>query len=75
VAVPAIELTARQTKTKPGFKDLGDFNFMAFIENNTQELVATRIVSPSCQQPSFLKQFLRNIIKKILIKENGIQLS
>jgi len=75
VPVPAIELTARQTKTQPGFKDLGDFNSLAFIKNNARETVATRILSPACQQPSFLKHFLRNTIKKILIKENGRQLS
>ena len=73
--VRAIELTARQTKTQPGFKDLGDFNFQAFIKNNAPELVATMILSPACQQPSFFKHFLRNTIKKILIKENGRQLS
>jgi hypothetical protein len=75
VPVRAIELTARQTKTQPGFKDLGDFNFLAFIKNNAQELIATIILSPPCQQPSFLKHFLRNTIKKFLIKENGRQLS
>ena len=75
VTVPAIELTARQTKTQPGFTDLRDFNFMAFIENNTQQLVAIGIVSPTCQQPSFFKQFLINALKKILIKENGKQLN
>jgi hypothetical protein len=75
VPVRAIELTARQTKTQPGFKDLGDFNSLAFIKNNAQEIVATIILSPACQQPTFLKHFLRNTIKKILIKENGRQLS
>jgi hypothetical protein len=75
VPVPAIELTARQTKTQPGFKDLGDFNFLAFIKNNAQELIAAIFLSPACQQPSFLKHFLRNTIKKILIKENCRQLS
>jgi hypothetical protein len=75
VRVRAIELTARPTKTQPGFKDLGDFNFLAFIKNNAQELIATIILSPACQQPNFLKHFLRNTIKKILIKENGRQLS
>jgi hypothetical protein len=75
VPVPAIELTARQTKTQPGFQDLGDFNCLAFIKNNAQEIVATTILSPACQQPSFVKHFLRNTIKKILIKENGRQLS
>jgi hypothetical protein len=74
VPIPAIELTARQTKTQPGFNDLGDFNFLAFIKNNAQELVTKIFLSPSCQQPSFLKHFLRNTIKKI-IKENGRQLS
>jgi hypothetical protein len=71
VPVPAIELTARETKTQPGFNDLGGFNFLAFIKNNAQELVATIILIPACQQPSFLKDFLRNTLKKILIKENG----
>jgi hypothetical protein len=75
VPVRAIELTPRQTKTQPGFKDLGDFNFLAFIKNNAQELIAAIILSPACQQPSFLKHFLRNTIKKILIKENCRQLS
>jgi hypothetical protein len=75
VHLRAIELTARQTKTQPEFKDLGDFNFLAFIKNNAQELVATRILSPACQQPSFLKHFLKNTIKKIIIKENGRPLS
>jgi len=75
VPVRAIELTARQTKTKPAFKDLGNFKFLAFIKNNAQELVATTILSPAYQQPSFLKHFLRNTIKKMLIKENGRQLS
>jgi hypothetical protein len=75
VPVRAIELTARQTKTQPGFKDLGDFNSLAFIKNNAREIVATIILSPACQQPTFLKHFLRNTIKKILIKENGRQLS
>jgi hypothetical protein len=71
VPVPAIELTARQTKTQPGFKDLGDFNFLAFIKNNAQELVATIILSPACQQPSFLKHFLRNTIKKFLLRKTA----
>jgi hypothetical protein len=75
VYVRAIELTARPTKTQPGFKDLGDFNFLRFIKNNAQELVAKILLSPACQQPGFLKNFLRNTIKKILIKENGRQLS
>jgi hypothetical protein len=75
VSVRAIELTARPTKTQPGFKDLGDFNSLAFIKNNDLETVGTIILSPACQQPSFLKYFLRNTIKKILIKENGRQLS
>jgi hypothetical protein len=69
VHVGAIELTARQTKTQPGFKDLGDFNLLGFIKNNAQELVAKIFLSPACQ-PSFLKHFLRNTIKKIIIKEN-----
>jgi hypothetical protein len=71
VRVRAIELTARQTKTQAGFKDLGDFNFLAFIKNNAQELVATRILSPACQQPSFIQHSLRNTIKNFIIKENG----
>jgi hypothetical protein len=75
VPVRAIELTARPTKTQPGFKDLGDFNSLGFIKNNDRETVATIILSPASQQPSFLKHFLRNTIKKILIKENGRQLS
>lgn len=75
VPVRAIELTARQTKTQPGFNDLGDFNLLAFIKNNAQELVTKIFLSPACQQPSFLKHFLRNTIKKIIIKENGRQLS
>jgi hypothetical protein len=75
VPVRAIELTARQTKTQPGFKNLGDFNFLAFIKNNAQDLVAKIILSPACQQQSFLKHFLINTIKKILIKQNGRQLS
>jgi len=69
VPVPAIKLTARQTKTQPGFKDLGDFNFLTFIKNNAQEVVAKIFLSPACQQPSFLKHFLRNNIKKLLLRK------
>jgi hypothetical protein len=69
--VPAIELTARQTKTQPGFKDLGDFNFLAFIKNNAQQLVTKIFLSPACQQPSFLKHFLINTIKNFLLRKTA----
>ena len=42
---------------------------MVFIENNIQKLVATRIVSPTCQLASFLKQILMDVVDIILIKE------
>ena len=58
--VAAIELIARLAKIKPYFTDLRGFAFMVFIENNSQKLVATQIVSPTCQQANFLKQNLRN---------------
>ncbi|TAG89525.1 MAG: hypothetical protein EAZ18_20550 [Oscillatoriales cyanobacterium] len=54
VLVAAIELTARLAKIKLCFRGLRGFGFMAFIENNTQKLVATWIISPTCQLASFI---------------------
>jgi hypothetical protein len=68
VFVATIELTARIAKIKASFRGLRGFAFMAFIQNNTQKLVATRIVSPTCHSASFLKHFLRVFVDIILIK-------
>jgi hypothetical protein len=64
--VATIELTARIAKIKPSFRGLRGFAFMAFIKNNIQKLLATRIVIPTCHSASFLKHFLRNFVDIIL---------
>jgi len=53
VPVRAIELTARPTKTQPGFKDLGDFNSLAFIKNNAQETSCDNNFKPSLSAAEF----------------------
>ena len=64
-----MELTARQAKIKLCFRGWRRFKFLAFIENDTQKLVAARVLSPTCQPASFFKQILRIVVGIIIIKE------